>query len=219
MEMIDLSMTLQQHWRWRTKRRLVQDPQKGDPSLVSVLTLDMHAFTHVDTPMHMGQGKVTIDAVPLNQLVGPAAVLDLSFIGANDAIRVRDLHEAGSHILPGDIVLLKTGWDFKCDWRNREYWTKAPYVVEDAAAWLAKQEIKAVGFDFPQDYAIRDTPSRHPNFEEMPTHHFVLRKGIYLIEYLCNLHQVKGSRVNLYVLPLKVEGAEAAPARVLAIVD
>jgi kynurenine formamidase len=44
-------------------------------------------------------------------------------------------------------------------------------------------------------------------------------EGIYLIEYLCNLHQVKAKRVKLFAAPLKVEGAEAAPARVIAVID
>jgi arylformamidase len=218
-EVIDLSMTIHSHWRWQVNKKVVMDHQKGDPFLVSVLTLVVHAFTHVDTPLHMLPGKTPINAVPLNQLVGPSAVLDLSFVDSNEAIRRKDLEKAGKHILPGDIVLLKTGWDLKRDWNTREFWTESPYLEEGAAAWLAGQEIKAVGFDFPQDYAIRETHLRHPIAEEMPTHHFILRKGIYLIEYLCNLHRIKANRVKLFVLPLKIEGAEAAPARVVAVMS
>lgn len=219
MEVIDLSMTLQPHWRWRVKRKLIQDLQQGDSLQVSLLTLNMHAFTHVDTPLHVLPGRITIDEVPLVQLVGSAAVVALPFVDANKAIGMEHLQRAGSHILPGDIVLLKTEWDLKRDWRTKEYWTEAPYVEEEAAAWLAEQEIKAVGFDFPQDYIIREMPSNHAPVEEMPTHHIILRRGIYLIEYLCNLHLIKANRVDLYVLPLKVRGAEAAPARALAVVD
>jgi arylformamidase len=75
-----------------------------------------------------------------------------------------------------------------------------------------------VGFDFPQDFSIRDIPERHPPLEELTTHHLILRKGIYLIEYLCNLHQVHADRIQVYALPLKVLGAEGAPARVIAVV-
>lgn len=219
MEVIDLSMTLQPHWRWRVKRKLIQDLEQGDSLQVSLLTLNVHAFTHVDTPLHVLPGKIAIDEVPLVHLVGSAAIIDLSLAGAHEGIGVRDLQRTAGHILPGDIVLLRTAWDLKRDWRTREYWTEAPYVEEEAAAWLAEQEIKAVGFDFPQDYVIREMPSKHVPVEEMPTHHIILRRGIYLIEYLCNLHLIKANRVNLYVLPLKVRGAEAAPARALAVVD
>ena len=102
---------------------------------------------------------------------------------------------------------------------SREYWSDAPYVGEQAAIWLAEQPIKAVGFDFPQDYVIRDIPQRHPRPEEMPTHHHILRKGIYLIEYLCNLKRIEKRRFILSAAPLKVRSAEGAPTRALAILD
>lgn len=118
----------------------------------------------------------------------------------------------------GDIVLLKTGWDLQRDWKTREFWTEAPYVDEKAATWLVGHKIKAVGFDFPQDYHIRDIPARHPRVEELTTHSIILCRGIYLIEYLCNLHQIKVDRAEIFALPLKIAGAEGAPARVIAVV-
>jgi kynurenine formamidase len=94
---------------------------------------------------------------------------------------------------------------------------EAPYLNRRAAAWLSEQPIKAVGFDFPQDYVIREIPERHPSAAEMPSHDLILRKGILLIEYLCNLHRIQAKRVELYALPLKVAGAEGACARVVAV--
>lgn len=102
---------------------------------------------------------------------------------------------------------------------SRQYWSEAPYVGEQAAIWLAGQPVKAVGFDFPQDYVIREIPQRHPRPEEMPTHHHILRKGIYLIEYLCNLHSVTRGRINFFAAPLKVRNAEGAPIRAFAVLD
>ena len=55
--------------------------------------------------------------------------------------------------------------------------------------------------------------------EEQTTHHLALKKGIYLIEYLCNLHQVDAARVNFYALPLKIARAEGGPVRAFAMVD
>jgi kynurenine formamidase len=116
----------------------------------------------------------------------------------------------------GDILLLKTGWDTLRDCTSRDYWLEAPFLNRDAATWLAGLPIKAVGFDFPQDHAIREIPERHPDVTEMPTHDLILRKGIYLIEYLCGLDQLSVDRVELFALPLKISGAEGACARVVA---
>ena len=53
----------------------------------------------------------------------------------------------------------------------------------------------------------------------MPAHNLILRKGIYQIEYLCNLHRIDAKRVTLIALPLKLAGSEGAPARVIALLD
>jgi kynurenine formamidase len=217
MKMIDLSMTIQPHWRWKVSRELAGDFKKGDPFQISVIGMPVHAFTHMDTPLHVLPDQITVEEVPLDTLAGPAAVLDLSSVAANQAISPHDLQHAGGHIQPGDIVLIKTGWDLKRDYLTREFWKDAPYLEEAAAAWLSTLDIKAVGFDFPQDYGIRNIPIAPP--EEQPTHQLVLKKGIYLIEYLCNLHRIESKRVTFYALPLKIAGAEGGPVRAFATID
>lgn len=219
MRLIDLSLTIQPHWRWAIEQKQILAHSADDPYQVTTVNLPMHAFTHVDTPLHIIPGRISIDAVPLEDLAGPAAVLDLSYVKANQEIERGDLEKVGSHIQKGDIVLLKTAWDQTHNPMSREYWSEAPYVGEGAAIWLANHAIKAVGFDFPQDYVIREIPQRHPRPEEMPTHHHILGKGIYLIEYLCNLHQIEKERITFFALPLKVHNAEGAPTRALAMVD
>jgi kynurenine formamidase len=219
MRLIDLSLTIQPHWRWNIEQKHILAHSAGDPYQATVLTLPMHAFTHVDTPLHIKPSEITIDEVPLESLIGNAIIFDLSYVDANQKIDRSDLEKVGGHLEKGDIILLKTAWDQRRNPMSREYWSEAPYVGEQAAIWLAKQPIKAVGFDFPQDYAIREIPQRHPRPEEMPTHHYILRKGIYLIEYLCNLHQITKQRFTFFAVPLKVCNAEGAPARSLAMLD
>ncbi len=218
MEIIDLTMAIQTHWRWPVKLEYLQGHDRGDEFQTCRIHISMHTFTHVDTPLHVASGQIPIDQVPLDQLAGPAAILHLKGVGPNQAITEEAVKKAGGHIKPGDIILLQTAWDLQRDWKTKEFWTESPYVEEKAAQWLADQEIKAVGFDFPQDYYIRDIPARHPPVKELPTHNIILRQGIYLIEYLCNLHQVATNRAEVYALPLKIAGAEGAPARVIAVV-
>jgi kynurenine formamidase len=199
--------------------RFVHELSKGDSFQSSVLEIPIHAFTHIDTPLHIRSNGKTIDNVPLDELTGPAAIFDLSSVKANGAIGVSDLEKASCKIIPGDIVLIKTEWDLKRDLRTIKYWSEAPFLKEEAAIWLAKQDIKAVGFDFPQDYYIRETHVREVLANELPTHNFLLRKGVYLIEYLCNLHQISNRRFTLFALPLKIADSEGAPARVVAVID
>ena len=219
MVIVDLSMAIQDHWRWRVQTELALDHKRGDSWQSTNLALSVHAFTHIDTPLHLDPDGETIEEAPLEKLCGPAAVLDLSYVSAHQAIGKDDLRKAGGHIVAGDIVILKTDWDQKRNWKSKEFWMEAPYVEEEAASWLANQEIKAVGFDFPQDHALREIPSRHPPSEELPTHNLILRKGIYLLEYLSNLCQVRTKRVKVFAFPLKLQGAEAAPARVAALIE
>ena len=216
MGLIDLSMTIQPMWRWPIKAKLVKDINTGDPYQVTSVKMGMHSFTHIDTPLHIEPGRESIDQVSLDRLCGPAAVVDLTPVAARQEIGPELLEERAKHVLPGDIVLLKTCWDTVTDYTTKGYWLEAPYLNRDAAIWLSKLSIKAVGFDFPQDYVIREIPTRHPSPEEMVTHDLILRKGILLIEYLCNLHQIKSDRVEVYALPLKLVDGEGACARVIA---
>lgn len=217
MAIIDLSMTIQSMWRWPRALKIETDFTRGDPFRISSMQLVMHAFTHVDTPLHIEPDRETIEQVDLENLCGPAAVLDLTPITPDREIGPEILIERGRHVRNGDIVLLKTGWDHLQDCTTREYWTRSPYLNRAAATWLAEQPLKAVGFDFPQDYAIREIPARQPLSTELPTHDIILRRGIYLIEYLCNLYRITTDRVQVFALPLKVSGAEAACARVVAV--
>ena len=219
MKIIDLSMPIQSNQRWPVSCERVLDFEKGDPFQSTTFTMSAHAFTHVDSPLHIEADRSPIDDVTLDNLVGPAVVIDLSHVQPNQAIRLDDLKKDTGDITVEGIVVLKTAWDLKRSWNSREYWSEAPFLDEEAVAWLSEQQLNAVGFDFPQDYAIREIPERHPRVEEMPAHNLILRKGIYQIEYLCNLHQINAKRFTLIALPLRLAGCEGAPARVIALLD
>jgi kynurenine formamidase len=217
MELIDLSMTMEPMWRWPIEVECAKDMALGDPYHVTTLKTSMHAFTHVDTPRHIELGRESIDEVDLDRLCGQAAVVDLTPVTANQEIDQELLMQRASHVRPGDIVLLKTCWELARDYRTKQYWLEAPYLHSNGVQWLAGLPVKAIGFDFPQDYVIREIPGRHPSPAEMPTHDLLLRKGVLLVEYLCNLAQITSDRVDFYVLPLKVARAEGACARAIAL--
>ena len=217
MQRIDLSMTIRNHWRWIVKQTFHHDYSRGDDFQTSILEMGAHAFTHVDTPLHCKQGEATLDQMDIYSYSGPSVIIDISYILANEPIRVEDLQNHCPEFNKGEIILLKTCWDEKYHPDTKEYWVEAPYVTEEAAIWLREKSPKAVGFDFPQDYPLKLIDNKHLILKELTTHKHLLYEGILHIEYLCNMKQVLSNRIELIALPLKLEGFEGGPARVMAI--
>ena len=218
MKMIDLSMTVTNHWRWKVDHSLPLDFEKGDEFRSSLYQIGAHAFTHVDTPLHCKPNSVTLEKLPVDAYSGPAAVIDLSYKKPNEPITEADLQENGKHVKDGEIIVLKTCWDQQFDYHSKEFWTEAPYVTDDAALWLLEKKPRAVAFDFPQDYPLKLVGKGGKlKLDENTTHKYLLNNDILHIEYLCNLGEVKSNRIQLIALPIKFEGFEGGPARVVAI--
>ncbi|MCZ6633505.1 MAG: cyclase family protein [bacterium] len=212
--LIDLTMPIADHFRWPVDRR----QKESDAFQVTWMGWTVHGFTHVDAPRHMVPGGPTTTDLPLDRIVGRAAIVDLTGVAAQSEISEAQIREAGKHIEAGDIVLLKTCWDTVESAQTPEFWTNAPYLSREACKWLLAQNIKAAGFDFPQDYPIRLLlkDERAP-IADFVSHDVLLRSGVNLIEYLCNLKSVTTPHTQLYALPLKILDSDGAPARVIAV--
>ncbi len=148
---VDLSMPIEDHFRWPVERAQVGDLEAGDTFQVTRLGWVVHGFTHVDAPRHMVAGGATTDQVPLDRTVGEAALLDLSGLAPKTEITADFVAGRAAHLRPGDIALLKTCWEDVHAPRSREFWTEAPYLSAEACRWLLERGIKALGVDFPQD--------------------------------------------------------------------
>ena len=215
---VDLSMPIADHFRWKIERSQSGDLAAGDPFQSTRISLPVHAFTHMDAGRHILAEGPTTDEIPLERTVGDCAVVDLSAILPNAAIEAERIAAAGAHVRTGDIVLLTTGWDRTHSPQTPQFWSEAPFMSKGACQWLLEKAPTAVAFDFPQDYPIRLLlQDEQRPFEEFVTHHILLREGVTLIEYLCNTSQLERERTFLCALPLKVPAADGAPARVIAI--
>jgi kynurenine formamidase len=217
MEIIDLSMPIGPHFRWQPDIQVKGDIAAGDQFRITRLATTCHGFTHVDAQAHFVAAAPTIEATALARVVGPARVFDLRAVAPGTAIGESDLAAAD----PGGaerIIILSTAWDTKRDSATPAFWKDAPYLTRDAALWLHARQPTAVAFDFPQDYPIRllldgkSAPS-----EEHVTHDILLRAGVTLIEYLVNTAALTRPRTFLCAAPLRIPGADGAPARVFAI--
>ena len=215
---IDLSMPIANHLRWTVDRHLKGDFAQGDQFQVTHMGWAVHGFTHVDAPRHMLPNGPTTSDLSLEKVIGSAAVVDLSGIAPQSEISAQQLQSAGAHILPNDIVVMKTAWDTIESPQTAEFWTRAPYMSREAAQWLLAKQIRAIAFDFPQDYPIRKLLANEVDpISEFVTHDVLLRNNVTLIEYICNTASITQDRIDFYALPLKILDADGAPARVIAI--
>ncbi len=217
-QLIDLTFPIRKTWRWPVELSLVSSLEKGDSSQVTSVKLRSHWYTHTDAPRHRVKDGKTLDDFPLNVLSGEALILDLSFIEANQAIDAEMLSKAFEGKQHKDILILRTDWPKKVSWETYEFWDNAPYVTDDGAQWLFNHHPKLVGFDFPQDHDIRLIRLTPEAKRKMPVHQYVLANGILMIEYLTNLWEIPGSVCEIVALPLKLEKADGAPTRVIALV-
>ncbi len=215
---IDLTMPVSDHFRWPVERQLKADFAQGDDFQITWVGWTVHGFTHVDAPRHMVPDGATTSDLKLEQVMGRAAIVDLTDVQPNQEISTELLQVRGQHIEANDIVLLKTCWEVHESPHTAAFWKRSPYLTRGACEWLLKKQVKAVGFDFPQDYPIRLLLNGEvAALATFVSHDVLLRSGILLIEYLCNLGAITGKNVQLYALPLKIPDADGAPARVIAI--
>jgi kynurenine formamidase len=187
-----------------------------------------HGGTHIDAPIHFGEGQRTVDEIPLSRLMGEAMVVDVSPACQADRdyrVGVDDLtawERAHGEMAPGSIVLLRTG--FGEFWPDRRAYLgteeRGPGAVAalhfpglhvEAARWLiAEREIAAVGID---TASIDRGQSRR--FE---AHRVLSAASVPIFENLANLRELPARGLLVVALPMKIRGGSGGPLRAIAIV-
>jgi len=182
-------------------------PEK--PLNVTEIQLVCHIGTHVDAPCHFIHDGPSIDQVPLERFYGPGVVWRID-MEAHGTIEPEDFERMEPPMRRGDIVLLDGGWaqNTETELYNQNY-----SLSPEAALWLVKNGAKLVGVDCGTvDLA---TNRREPGFN-WPVHHILLSHGVLVAEHLTGLRPLAGSRIEAMLLPLKIKGADGAPARAVA---
>ncbi len=195
-----------------------------------IIGMGVHATTHIDAPWHYhptvaGKKAKTIDQVPLEWLYGDGVVIDMSHKPDFEAISIADLQDdlAKNQIKlqPGNIVLIKTGRD---KYTGKDYIDKGTGMSAEATRWLIEQGIKVMGidqwgWDLPLRYQVQQA-KKDKDPEKFWAAHRIGQEYEYLhMEQLTNLDALPTQGFKVAVFPLKIEGASAAPARVVAIFD
>lgn len=201
---IDISLPLEKgtsRWPGSEAFRLEskQSLDDGDMSNESAIHMGAHGGTHIDAPSHFIQRGATIDDLSLNLFTGPAYVLHIP--------RVRYITDGvlrKANIPPRtERILFRTRnsarWKSKKKTFTREY----TGLTATGAQWLVERGIRLVGLDFLSVAAYEDIER---------VHHILLGSGMALLEGI-TLADVQQGRYMLFCAPVKISGAEGAPAR------
>lgn len=184
-----------------------------------------HGGTHLDAPIHFGEGRQTMDEIPLSRLVGTAIVIDITTACAKQtdyrlSVDDIDLWEKRNGRIPDNaIVLIRTGWGKY--WPDRKKYLGSdvpgdvanlhfPGISAEAAELLAKQrKIDGVGVDTASlDYG----PSR-----DFIAHQILNGANLYGLENIARLERLPEKDALLIALPMKIKGGSGGPVRIIAV--
>jgi kynurenine formamidase len=184
-----------------------------------------HGGTHLDAPIHFAEGRWTADEIPLDRLVGPAVVVDISeqAVRDRDALLTRaDLAacEARDGRIPdGAVLLVRTGWDRFWDDPARYLGSatpgdtahlRFPGVGADAAEWLTTaRRLRSIGID---TASIDRGPSR-----DFRAHRVLTNANVPIFENLAGLAAVPARGATFIGLPMKIRGGSGGPLRAVAV--
>ncbi len=171
--------------------------------------------THVDPPAHFAEGGITMDKIPLKQMILPPIVLDNTGYqkkDANHAFSVADLkawEKKYGRIPKGSFVALRTdmGKDFET---NPERFKRQPFpawAFETIKFLYEQRGVTATGHE------SLDTDTT----DKMDSETYILQKGHYQIEVMTNLDKVPAKGALIVVTWPKVKGGLGFPARAFAI--
>lgn len=184
-----------------------------------------HGGTHMDAPIHFAAGRHTIDEIPVQRLVAPAVVIDVSAMAAKDADYllslddVRRWEDRHGEIPAQAIVVMRTGWEQR--WGDRKAYLgddtpgdasnlHFPSFGAEAAEFLVKERaIVGIGVD---TASIDNGASK-----DFRVHRITAEANVYGLENLMNLDQLPARGATLVALPMKIAGGSGAPVRVIAL--
>jgi kynurenine formamidase len=185
-----------------------------------------HGGTHLDAPIHFAQGRPTADEIPLERLIAPAVVIDVSASAEANRdhrlTREEVLAWEAEHgtIPPGTIVLLRTDWsqhwpdprsylgdDTPGDATNLRF----PSYGEEAARLLVQERrVAALGADVASiDYG---------QSTDFIVHRIAAEAEVPAFENLTNLARLPPTGATVFALPMKIEGGTGGPLRAVALI-
>jgi kynurenine formamidase len=153
-------------------------------------------------------------------LIDVAGLKGVEMLGDAYEITVNDLQQALAKqnltLLPGDAVIINTGWGKLYGKDNARFAKSTPGVGTAAAEWLAKQDPVLVGSD---NWPVEVSPNPDKDLS-LPAHQiFLVVNGIHILENL-KLDELLAKKVQEFAFtmqPLKMQGASGSTVAPAAI--
>ena len=212
MKIIDLSLTVDNDCMtcgtpWHEKVRIeslgkIEEVGRNTSRFV----LGSHSATHMDAPRHFIGEKHGIDGLDLNICMGDITCIDMRKKVTGNVIGINDL----TGISVTKRMLFAFGWYKK--WKTSEYYRGFPYFSANAVQYLLERGMELIALDTPSP----DDGSSIQEVDDSPNHKMMLARDVVIVEYLTNTDAINFSKKHeIIALPLKIEGADGSPARVV----
>ena len=185
-----------------------------------------HGGTHIDAPKHFSATGLPTAKIPLENLIAPVYVIDVSEKAAADrnyrltAQDVRDFEARYGEIPAGSVVLMRTDWS--------ERWPDAlDYLGDDTPGDASNLQFPGFGAEATKILAEQrkvsllgiDTASvDYGKSQDFIVHRIGAAQGVSNLENLTNLKQLPATGAIVLALPMKIESGSGGPARVVALV-
>ena len=181
-------------------------------------TFEMHSQTgtYLETPGHFFgyDDSILIHEVEVAELTNrPCVVIDVGEINIDNKperlpVTLRHILDSpnSGEIKEGDAILIFAHWGQM--WEHSDYLKNSPYLSLEAMEWLVSKKPFLLGGDIPRWERIDKPVGIFPVFE---------KSGSLLMGPSVNLDKVKGRRVKLTVLPLKIKGTCCVPCRAVIV--
>ena len=171
--------------------------------------------THVDPPAHFRSDGLTMDQIPLKDMILPLVVFDVTPLlpkDPNHALTVEDIHaweKVHGRVPAGAFAALRT--DMYKDWEsNPTRFRRSPFPAWSLAAiqfLFEERKVTAIGHE------SLDTDTT----ESMDSETWILKQNHFQIEAMANLDKVPAAGAVIVVTWPKVEHGFGFPARAFAI--
>lgn len=171
----------------------------GDAANLTKLSVSAHTGTHMDAPRHFIDDGAGIDSMPLEATVGPARLIEIE----DPAVVTAD--ELERHGLDGVERLLLRTRNSARRWWEEDFDGGFVHIEPEAAKLIADAGVLAVGVDYLSVGGMKSGAE---------THRVLLGAGVWIIEGL-DLTGVGAGDYELVCLPVRLVGADGAPARAL----
>lgn len=226
---IVLPPEMAQAWPFRLEEASRYD-ERGPGWYWNNFSCSEHTGTHFDAPIHWVSGRDlpnnATDTLPLEDLIGPACVMDCSRQAAADpdflltADHIRDWERQYGRIPPRAWFLMRTDWPQRRDpvaYQNLDEAGQHTPGPDTSAVRFLVEERDVVGFG---SEAIGTDAGQGAHLKPpYPCHYYMHGNGRHGLQCLTNLDLLPPTGAVIICPPLKIRQGSGSPLRVLALVE